>query len=366
MSLQAIDTALNTVAKLFNQLRAGVSYTTTNSYMDVNKLLRVEPLVALSRDLVPHQEVTNNLMPVLLNMFAGYYLLSINALTKMSNVEVIRILDKLNPDRDEKAWLLQNESYNVTQYLNNYDYRLPSAKLGLSMEAKSTVEMVSEVSNLCVGKLIEAEIELPTRNDDGDVTGTTTTKLPLNVRLLVKPTGVDTMAHIGTSSKDSGLVERYHQWRAGEIDMFRDIIMCRDLVRERRRAMMNDESGVMHEILRRVSNSKKYGLLTRNPSMATMSSIFVFSEASIKEVERKLGGTMEKSKRVRDQVFDSTFAIMIAVVDRNYETVTVYTEGCNDSSTLSWSQLKQQGGQAKGPDIADIMRALQNNQAPSF
>lgn len=369
MSLQYVETALGAAAKFFNQVRAGVSYTTDNSYTSITKLTRVEPLVVCSRDIITDQELAKNVMSVLLNMFTGYYLQAVATLTKTKDIEVIRTLDKLNPDRDETAWLMANESMR-THVESAYKYRLPSA-VSVSMEAKNDIEIASEVTNLCVGKLINVEICVPPTEGDaegeakGDGKGKTVV-LPINVRMLVKPVGTDSITHLATAqAEEIGLIERYHQWRSGRISFIRDLIFCRDLIHEHRRALLQDGSGVMQEIMRRVANSKKFGLLTRNPSLATASNVFVFSETSIKEVERKLNGRMS-NPRVRAKVFENTYAMIIAVVDRNYEMVTVYVDGCSDSTDISFSQLKQLGGQSKGPDIADILKAVQNSQAPSF
>lgn len=363
MNLQVLDSTLNSVAKLFNQIRAGVSFTTTNSYMDITKLTRVEPLVAVSRDLLPVTELTSNLMPVLLNMFSGYYLQSLETMTKLRDVEVLRTLDRLNPDRDETAWLLQNED--ASQYVDNYKYRLP-VRASIALEAKAPAEIVAEISNLSVGKLLNVELEVPNVSKDGEVDGNRTVSLHINVRLLVKPAGVDTLTYITTSSKNDGFIERFHKWRAGEIEMVQDLVLCRDLVRARKRAMLQDDSGILNEVLRRNTNAKRFGLLTRNPSMAAASSIFVISDAVATQIEKKYGGRLAKSKKVRDMVFDSTYAMILVVVDRDYETVTFYFDGSDESSTVTWSQLKSAGKDAKGPDIADIMRAMQNNTAPSF
>jgi hypothetical protein len=56
--------------------------------------------------------------------------------------------------------------------------------------------------------------------------------------------------------------------------------------------------------------------------------------------------------------------MIIAVVDPEWDQVTLYFNGIASHSTFSIRSLKS--GKDKGPDIADIMKSLFEGSAPSF
>ena len=105
MDLGVVNTTLQTIAKSINEIRNNATnYYTTKSLAEATKLTRVEPLVIFSKDCVSLEympDVANSL----LSIFSGYYLQAVSILTRVNDVEVVRILDKLNPDRDETGFL---------------------------------------------------------------------------------------------------------------------------------------------------------------------------------------------------------------------------------------------------------------------
>ena len=133
---------------------------------------------------------------------------------------------------------------------------------------------------------------------------------------------------LASKTEDASLTERYHAWRAGRISFIRDFIFAQDLIDESKRAMIGDETGTIQEIIRRVNNSKRYGLLTQNPSLVSASNIFVFTEATARDLEMKLGGPLKNAK-IREKAFNNTYAMIITVIDREREIVTFYIRGIN-------------------------------------
>lgn len=362
MDLGIVHTTLQTVAKLVNEIKTNVtSLYSTKSLSEVTKLTRVEPLTILSKDCI-NLEYMPDVVNVLLSMVSGYYLQAVSILTKVNDVEVIRILDKLNPDRDESAFLMQEsisrESI-ATMCMENYQYSLPT-RMVTAMEDDNTKTLM-EASNLAVGKMLSVEISY-NKGDDKEVS---TVKIPVSVRLITSVIPNSSIAHMLTyKTDDNGIVERYHAWRAGRIGFIKDLIFCQDLMDEWKRATIGDETGTMQEIIRRVNNSKKYGLLTKNPSLVSASNLFVITEDIAREIESKLGGKLSNA-HIRQKAFDNTYAMIIVVVDREYERVTFHIRGIAASMNLSIKEIKSIG-KNKGPDIADIMKAMSGGMSPSF
>ncbi len=363
MIVETYNTVLNTAAKLINEIKNNfTNYYTDNSLVEATKLTRVEPLVVVSKDCLS-LEITKDVLDVNLNLFSAYYLQAVSILTKVNNVEVIRVLDKLNPDRDGSGFLLSSqyaeEAYRLS-LADNYKYKLPSLE-SVSLEAASDpADRIDELNNLAVGKMLNIEIAVP------DEAGKTVcVKIPVSVRLLPTLVPNSTINHILTyQSEDTSMFERFHQWRAGRINFISDLVFCQDLIDEYKRAHMGDTSGIMEEIARRVKNAKGYGLITKNPSLATASNLFIMSKAVATEVETRLRGKLSNPK-VREKAFSNTYGMIMAVIDPEIDRVTFYTRGQTASADFSFREIKS-ASKGKGPDIMDIMKAMQQSSPISF
>lgn len=387
MDLGVINTTLTNVAKFINDVRDNINYYSTRSLSDATKLTRVEPLTILSKDLI-NLEYMPDVQQSLLSLFSAYYLQAIAVLTTINNVEVVKVLDRLNPNRDETGWLMQTslESASIREMaLESYEYALPGTT-GVALEDKNdNTDQISILSNLSVGKLLNVQIAYNANVTDNTTTVKTTDNgkpntenvsktienkpqavtIPVQVRLLASVIPNSTITHLlALKTEDSGVVERFHAWRAGRISFIKDLIFCQDLVDEYKKALVQDETDTLQEILRRVNNAKKFGLLTKNPSMVSASNLFVISEQVAKDIEQKLGGKLS-NPRTRQKAFENTYAMIIVVVDREWERVTFYTRGVASSTDLSIKEIKN-ASKGKGTDVLDIFRSLQLGSPVSF
>ena len=130
-------------------LRLGNNYK-TKSLIDVTQVARVEPLTVISRDLI-HLEYMNDILQSTLSIFAGYYLQAIALSTKIDDVRVVRILDRLNPDRHFNDLMITSESMDKPKITSNmighfkelvnlsiesYKFRLPTSTNKHALESE--------------------------------------------------------------------------------------------------------------------------------------------------------------------------------------------------------------------------------------
>ena len=359
---------IGTLANIFTKAQG--SYQTV-SLSEVTKLARVEPLTVVSKDCM-QLEYLPDVLQSLLNMFAGYYLQAVALQTKIDNVNIRKVLDRLNPDRDFYHPAFESLSDIQTISIENYKFKLPkpgmeaftvseSVKLEKQLPKNPDINLpdsskvLSEATNLAVGKMLDVTIQ----------SGEQKVKIPVRISLAPAMLSNQSILHIlALKTEDNSLVERFHRWRAGRIDFIKDMIFCQDLIDEHKKALMNDEAGVYSEIIKRVNNAKKFGMLSTNPSLVSASNLFVMSEAVAREVEQKLGGKLS-NPRVRQLAFENTYAMILAVIDRDFERVTFYHRGIAQSTDVSIRDIKS-SNKAKGPDILDVMKALTIGNAPSF
>jgi hypothetical protein len=344
----------------------------TGSLADVTRSARVEPLTIVSKDLVA-AEYTPDVMQTVLSIFTGYYLQAVALTSKVDGIQVIKVLDQLNPNRDDSILRLGEESAvrNVMLTVSGHKYKLPSleswndplslnpqpntGKTGIDIKLDEKDE-TKELVNLAVGKLINVSVT----NNDQSVT------IPVNFRLSTTTMPNQSIAHLLTTknSDEDSFIERWHSWRSGRIEFIKDLILAQDLIDQHKKALMQDEQGVYAEILNRITRAKKAGFITATPSLAAASNIFVVSTDVIKEVETKLSGKMSKAS-TRKIIFDATYAMLIVVVDKEWERVTIYTRGIEAATEVSIKEIKM-ANKGKGVDPMDVLKALNQGNAPSF
>ena len=110
---QLADIGLSTFRKV-TDLWSGAK---ADSLIDYTRVARVEPIALIDSDCL-YLDSMPDVMQSLQSIFSGYYLQAIAISTNVGKVEVMRHLDKLNPNRkpldsaaDTAGWLLAAESY---------------------------------------------------------------------------------------------------------------------------------------------------------------------------------------------------------------------------------------------------------------
>lgn len=392
MSISEVSGMVTTVVKYINSMKNRFGSLMTTSMSDVTKLTRVEPLTILSKDLV-NLEYMPDVCNSMLSISSGYYLQAVSILTKVNSVETVRNLDRLNPDRDASGLMLQNGRSDTASIeslsLEAYKYSLPHVRLstpGLEDGPVNDLKQLNDVVNLSVGKVMNvcfdgttisnmSALEIAEANQKAAKAGITldeyvirenkSSVVPVAFRLMASIVPDSTILQLmAGNGQDNSIVERYHAWRAGRIGFIKDLIFCQDLIDEYKRATISDESGTIQEIIRRVNNSRKFGLLTQNPSLASASNLFIISEEVARNVESKLGGRLS-NPNIRKSIFDNTYAMVIAVVDRERERVVFYTRGIAASTDVSIKEIKA-ANKGKGPDVGDMLKSMINGMPASF
>lgn len=366
-----ISTTLSAITKIVNTVRdmseKAKPYYKDASLSDISKLTRVEPLAIVSKDLVSFEPMVDVQQSVL-SIFTAHYLQAVNIVSNIQSVELVKMLDRLNPARGETGFLLSKSlESNSSPFLAQeaYKYSLPRDGVDIALEDKKdngSVEL-GDIVNLSVGRMINVRFAFPESTNGKEGAGVAT--IPINIRLMASTIPnraiVGVLAH---QTEDTSLTERYHAWRSGRITFIKDLIFAQDLIDEHKRALISEDSRTLQTIVSRVAENKRFGLLSRNPSLATASNIFVISEEVARELESKLGGKLSNAA-TRNKAFENTYAMLIVVVDREWNRVTFYTRGCAEATDLSLKEIKNKSG-SKGPDLMDMMKAMNMGMNASF
>lgn len=364
---------------------------TPMSIADINKIARVEPVTVISNDLAAQPEMYD-ICHGILNIYTAYYLQAIAILSAdLQDVRILKILDKTNPDRDIKTMLASG--YTSYESANVSTLSLESVKLNLN-KSRSLRLLTSEQVNeqidqdmttgpanmgnhvfqkveyldklpTAVGKLVEVKFAFNCSMDRGKKVCNEAV-IPVLVKLDTMLMPSDVLNSIVASNTDEiTFGSRFRDAISGRIGFIKDFILCSDLVKAQKKTMMKDPTNIYSQILKRINSSRFYSALTGNISLAGISSVFILSEENEKHIQSRIGGKLT-NKTTRDIIFENTSAMMVAVVDREWERVTIYIRDTDGYSQSTFKDFQVMSNKDSGNNIADILKAFSLGHAPSF
>lgn len=342
-----------------------IASTRADSLIEYSKPARVEPICLVDADALYIPE-TFDAMQALQSMFAGYYLQAVALSSTIGNVSVMGKLDKFNPNRDPLTSATNSALFGAgvgaaVSMLSQESYAdaLPAfGKLALEdgvAVTKDTLKDASTVANLSVGKMLSVEI---TDNGHKGV-------IPIALRLLAVDTPTDSLVHIlSLGHKDTSMVERYHAWKSGRIEFFRDFLLCIDLIDAHRKNLMDDSEGTYSNIVKRKRSNQLSTIVSGNPSVATASNMIITTRNTISRLELELNAKFDDF-RTREKLFKETSLMIVCVLDTQWDRVSFYHRSIPEVTSLPFKALKQ-SVKGDGPDIGEILKAYQLGQGPSF
>lgn len=380
----AAGVGLSNIHEIVDLWQAGKA----DSLIDVTRVTRVEPIVIVD-NAVMFNDLTPEVMQSLLSTFAGFYLQAAALSITVGKINVIRHLDRLNPNRSP----IDSGAYGVfadklgTRLLaqENYKFRLPRLNDNVALEAfdrydllpigngpavameddkpkrtgfnveKSAIQTAKEAANLSVGKLLSVDI----------TDGQHSASIPVAIRLMAASLPSQTVAHIlSLGKKDTGVMARWHGWRSGRLEFWKDLVLCNDLIDEHRNALMRDKDGLYRQIVARKAKNRFAGILSGNPSVATASNMAVIAKSTADQIELETVGNLNDF-RVRQKLFEPTSLMILVVINPDYDRATFYYRGIAEKTEVSMRDLKA-ANKGSGPDVADILRAFTQGHAPSL
>jgi hypothetical protein len=286
----------------------------------------------------------------------------------VARIDVIKLLDKVNPRRNLGSNLAGAAGYMLTQ--ESYQHRLPfaTAKPGVGMEAlgndifgafrdqgqecpkddtskqsfgRDTISNIQLDTNLCVGKQLEIVLE-----DQGNKA-----VIPVTVRLAVNTVDTESMIHnLTLGGRQMTGKERGHRWKENELDLVRDIFFVEDIIKQHRRAVIKDKSGFFQDTLKRRRENRLSAIASGSASVADASSMVVLTARTAKEIESRLGGKLSNMK-VRQQLFDETAIMLMVVINDDWGKVTIYHNSIDLPTGLSLTEVKN-AAKGSGTDCA--------------
>lgn len=335
-------TTLNAVGNVAGRLRN----LGTDNLAEYTRDTRVEPITIVESNL-RHVPLMPDLMQALTSTFAAYYLQAVSLSVNVGKVSPGKLLRHLSTD--------QNPNDAVLDFIGaeSYQFKLPDYS-NISVEAGAAKGASRDV-DLRVGRMFDVEIE----SDGARAT------IPMMLRLNTKHMNTKNLLHIlSLGSKDNSTSARYHKWRAGELEFMKDLILCQDMIDAHKEALLEDQTGLYEKMLKRNRKGRIASVLSGKPSANSASGVMVISQETADRLERETGAKLSNFRK-REKLFKDAFIMMLAVVDTEWDQVTLYTRGIDTETELSERDLKQTN-KGSGPDVAEILKAYQLGNAPAF
>lgn len=403
----ASETALSLVGKLKGNMKklAMSSVTEDNdSLISVSRSARVEPITMIDAR-ASQLACLGDVLQSMVSIFTGYYLQAVALSVKVGRVNTLRLLDTLSPTRDVGGHAGAYIPDSIMMSMESFQYRLPdpsnpeAAASVLSLEEMSDDEIdkkygknsqfkkdrdsgaktvnadpgkayaktdktfdgdvsaiMRESTNLSVGKMFEVTIE-----DQG-----TKAAFPMMIRLISTVVDWRVLTHILADGNrgDTSLKERWHGFKSKQLQFWRDLVFCQDLIDQHRETLMKDGTEAYGTILRRRTVNAGAALLSGQPSIGTASNLVIITQETAKDLERQIGGRL-KDYNVRQRVFHKTYMMIMAVIDTQWEQVTFYYRGIATGTTLNVKELKT-ANKGSGPDVFEILKAFQLGSNPTI
>lgn len=223
-----------------------------------------------------------------------------------------------------------------------------------TIDVKDAVKEVKELTHLAVGKILNVTFT----ENGSELT------VPVAVRLmtsLMLPNALVRLLNFGSRERDLTLKERWHAYKSGKIEFWRDFILAKDLKKQRVKDITADKDRVYQKIQARLLDNAAAGAMSANPSLANMSNIIIINKPTLQELESVLGGKFSNFN-LRERVFNNTGIMLFAVVDNDSQRVKIYHQSIEECTDVSFNEINR--GSKKDTDITDLLNVFLQGGAP--
>lgn len=354
---------VGTAKGVANKIATAKNGLLNDNLIQATQSTRIEPMALIDSTIVNEPFMTD-LLTVSTKLFASYYLRAIELSSTIDGIDVAQRIGKFNPDRSVIDAVISTASHDVAA-----DY----PQLGMSYQvsnedkddAKKPAETGSKPLNDVAGSLKQMDnlalgMALTVKfTNNGEAYS-----MPVNVRLIPISAAPSVIVQtFEVAAVRNSRKERWHRFKAGELSLIGDLILCNDLIDSHRKAEIKDKSGFYTEANRRRRNNAVSAAISGDPSVATCSNILIVSSRTAAAIESDLEGEL-MNYEVRERAFKETSAMILIVVNQDWERVTIYSRTIRMETTLLFRDFKNVNSKS-GAGVEDILRMYQEAAKPN-
>jgi hypothetical protein len=166
--------------------------------------------------------------------------------------------------------------------------------------------------------------------------------------------------------------KRWLQYKAGELRFWKDFIFQFDILSKRRKALKQDKSGDLKNILDTQRSALFRNLIKFfqffNKDMSAMqniaNSIIILDKRSFDKYSTDAGLNFKRHAD-RQKFFNKAYAMIVAVIDPMYNRVEMYINGVDAKAIYTYKQMSS-GAKSDKVELVEMMAALNQGQSPRF
>lgn len=162
--------------------------------------------------------------------------------------------------------------------------------------------------------------------------------------------------------------QRWMQVSAGEISFFKDFLLGQDRRRKRFKALRDDKTGALKDMIERQENNLSSAWLKLaqvTPERQNIANTILIFEKNSFDRACNTAGLRFKDYNSRQQFFNKTFSMIVVTVDPMYNRIEMYYHGLNAVSTFTFDQMKK-NSKTEAVDLMSMMKTFANGMAPKF
>jgi len=321
MSNRSGSNVLSLWGHVFDALQSG----NARSIAEYTKDQRINPQVGLEASLVNAPFITD-VLHTLNGIFSSYIMQAATRKLNVNSIETNRMLHSLSTDRSKvgSASVGFGTAASIAASMESFHNGLAwgGVEPDFSMEArdnpdeykttvgKKTGDDIRQPSNLGVGRILEVGVEANGNH----------ASVIMTVQFMTQVANANAFERLlVTGVKPESAKQRYHRWRAGMLDGWKDVL----------------------------------------------NNIVVISRSTFEQVQNQTGN-FANNMRKRDEIMAQAGCVFLAVVDPREENVVIYTHTIDGSTELSSRDIKAMGGKGGSDmDLMDIFRQFQSSTSPS-
>ena len=366
----ATDDILTPLMQNVMSLYCGLIFTAINLNQNIVGSKKVSDYSSIVASAEAFDDPTKNSFDSTMSLMKDYFVGSNkDAMVNRPYVSMSRNSNNRNNSHRNNSNDIHNNTYygDTVQNLNpvninnnNSDNRNFSTSVKYDMKPASIIDPDPKNVSLPTGRILN----IPMLTD---------TKVGFNLQLLVQlfPFFVNSdvaQAFIDLNFSPS-FSRRYRAAEAGEISFFKDFILSCDLRQKRMKALLNDKSGGLTDMINKQKNAvaSHWMNLFKNSDTAKINianTILIFNKSTIDKTLNNLGLNFN-NYRDRKNFFEKSYCMMLILVDQMYNEVTIYYNGIEAVSTFKYEQIKRES-KKDSTDLVSIMKAYAQGLAPKF
>jgi len=400
----------SSVGKTINDLNKEIDKLETNTalYRTEGSMTRflssyiIEPTAIVSKDLA-NEDVIENLLGLEADIFTGFYMQVFDILTKVNGMDATNAINLLSTDTSSIGSVINSGRHSLGK--ESFDYAANLMNGGvmpqLSVEVKQTTNSKGEtiytmtekelnekgaifaknavdkhknsiqlknpasVADDSISKnvpgMIQRTVNLEIMTNNGGIKHIV--RIPVVIKLHIMYVSIDNViTMMEPNSRDKSYSSRLDEYRAGAISLS-DLLFAGDLIKEYKKNKVKDTDGLLGMMNKRSMSAYTKSLSNGGIGFENYYNMLIISETDRIILEKHIGGRIKVDK-YKNALLEQTKSLMVTIVDRDYERVTLYTKDIHGKSDVTYKALSKHGG--KSDDMSEIMKALIANKPPVF